>query len=45
VSRFIEFLKYHREVTKHMNPIHIEYLITKDIVANLEASRRILITE
>jgi hypothetical protein len=36
VSRFIELLKYHREVSKHTNPLQVDNLITKKIVAILE---------
>jgi hypothetical protein len=43
--RFIEFLKCHRKVSKHTNPLQVDNLITNKFVVILEAFRRILTTD
>jgi len=45
VSRVHNSLKCHRNVTKQINPLQVDDLITHKSVAILEASRRILNTQ
>jgi len=45
VSRVHDTLKCHRNVTKQINPLQVDNLITNKVVAILEASRRTMNTQ